>query len=474
MKKWSNKKAEWLLVMLAVSLTASASWTITAEEKSEAIDRYIIVELETLTVPNVDAEEMELSSESEQSTEETVEVESEVVLFSLQDSLDSEEYSVTGISVDEPIIAQLLEQTADYQNYDTIALYDITSYQQTTDEPYDFNLQIPEDADITLYQTVDGQLQESTLDVMCTEDEYNRLPLVSYQSETNHWLVFYLGAKQIDEAVSDSDTEDAVRETESAAESLEGKTESEIDESPSASEDVKKHSASKTESETTKPSQQTTKETESTKVPDTKPATPSTVAPTTSTPTTSLSTTAPTKVPETQPQTTAHTHAWVPVTSVVHHDATYKTVWVQDFAAWDETVITKAAWDEQVLVQDAYDENVMISDAYDEPIYAWVGICNECGHKFLDPNEDIGDHMEAGCWSSWHDEWMQVGTTHHDAVYQTVHHEATYQTVHHEAETTIVHHDATGHNEQAVDQAAWDETVITGYTCSGCGAAKEK
>ena len=444
MKKWSNKKAEWLLVMLAVSLTASASWTITAEEKSEAIDRYIIVELETLTVPNVDAEEMKLSSESEQSTEETVEVESEpeVVLFSLQDSLDSEEYSVTGISVDEPIIAQLLEQTADYQNYDTIALYDITSYQQTTDESYDFNLQIPEDADITLYQAVDGQLQESTLDVMCTEDEYNRLPLVSYQSETNHWLVFYLGAKQIDEAVSDSDTEDAVRETESAAESLEGKTESEIDESPSASEDVKKHSASKTESETT------------------------------STPTTSLSTTAPTKVPETQPQTTAHTHAWVPVTSVVHHDATYKTVWVQDSAAWDETVITKAAWDEQVLVQDAYDENVMISDAYDEPVYAWVAVCNECGHKFLDPNEDIDVHMGAGCWSSWHGEWMQVGTTHHDAVYQTVHHEATYQTVHHEAETTIVHHDATGHNEQAVDQAAWDEIVITGYTCSGCGAAK--
>ena len=212
MKKWSNKKAEWLLVMLAVSLTASASWTIPAEEKSEAIDRYIIVELETLTVPNVDAEEMELSSESEQSTEETVEVESEpeVVLFSLQDSLDSEEYSVTGISVAEPIIAQLLAQTADYQNYDTIALYDITSYQQITDEPYDFNLQIPEDADITLYQTVDGQLQESTLDVMCTEDEYNRLPLVSYQSETNHWLVFYLGAKQTNEAVSDSDTEDAV------------------------------------------------------------------------------------------------------------------------------------------------------------------------------------------------------------------------------------------------------------------------
>ena len=444
MKKWSNKKAEWLLAMLAVSLTASAAWTIFAEEKSEAIDQYIIVELETLTMSNVDEEEKESSLEAELSTEEMVEAESEsdVVLFSLQDSLDSEEYSVTGISVDEPIIAKLLAKTADYQDYDTIAMYDITSYQQTTDEPYDFNLQIPKDADITLYQTVDGQLQESTLDVMYTEDEYNRLPLVSYQSETNHWLVFYLGAKQTDEETSDSDTEIATQETESSAESLEGKTESEMEEK------------------------------ENTKAPDTKPAIPTTVAPTTSTPTTSPSTTAPTKVPETQPQTTAHTHAWVPVTSVVHHDATYKTVWVQDLAAWDETVITKAAWDEQVLVQDAWDEQVMVQDAYDEPVYDWVDICNTCGHKFLDMSDDISDHMAAGCWSSWHAEWMQVETTHHDAVYQTVHHDATYQTVHHEAETTIVHHDTTGHNEQAVDQAAWDETVITGYTCSGCGAVK--
>lgn len=442
MKKWSNKKAEWLLAMLAVSLTASAAWTIFAEEKSEAIDQYIIVELETLTMSNVDEEEKESSLEAELSTEEMVEAESDVVLFSLQDSLDSEEYSVTGISVDEPIIAKLLAQTVDYQDYDTIALYDITSYQQTTDEPYDFNLQIPKDADITLYQTVDGQLQESTLDVMYTEDEYNRLPLVSYQSETNHWLVFYLGAKQTDEETSDSDTEIAAQETESAAESLEGKTESEMEEK------------------------------ENTKAPDTKPAIPTTVAPTTSTPTTSPSTTAPIKATETQPQTTAHTHAWIPVTSVVHHDATYKTVWVQDLAAWDETVITKAAWDEQVLVQDAWDEQVMVQDAYDEPVYDWVDICNTCGHKFLDMSDYITDHMAAGCWSSWHAEWMQVETTHHDAVYQTVHHDATYQTVHHEAETTIVHHDATGHNEQAVDQAAWDETVITGYTCSGCGAVK--
>ena len=472
MKKLNDKKISVLAATaLTVSLVMPTVQMIPAEE-TEVLDQYMIIELEPIVKPEVDVQETENSSE-EQSTEEFSEVvsESDTVLFALNDFI-GDDYSITGISTDEPIIAQLLSQTTGYQDYDSIALYDLISNQQSADSLYDFNLQIPEDADVTLYQTIDGQLQKDTLDVAYAAEEYNRLPLISYQSETNHWLVLHLGSNQDKQGVSESDTEDAVRETESAAESLEGKTESEIDESPSASEDVKKHSASKTESETTKPSQQTTKETESTKVPDTKPATPSMVAPTTSTPTTSPSTTAPTKVPETQPQTTAHTHAWVPVTSVVHHDATYKTVWVQDFAAWDETVITKAAWDEQVLVQDAYDENVMISDAYDEPVYAWVGICNECGHKFLDPNEDIDVHMGAGCWSSWHDEWMQVGTTHHDAVYQTVHHEATYQTVHHEAETTIVHHDATGHNEQVVDQAAWDETVITGYTCSGCGTAK--
>ena len=474
MKKLNDKKISVLAATaLTVSLVMPTVQMIPAEE-TEVLDQYMIIELEPIVKPEVDVQETENSSE-EQSTEEFSEVvsESDTVLFALNDFI-GDDYSITGISMDEPIIAQLLSQTTDYQDYDSIALYDLISNQQSADSLYDFNLQIPEDADVTLYQTIDGQLQKDTLDVAYAAEEYNRLPLISYQSETNHWLVLHLGSNQDKQGVSESDTEDAVRETESAAESLEGKTESEIDESPSASEDVKKHSASKTESETTKPSQQTTKETESTKALETKPTIPTTVAPTTSTPTTSPSTTAPTKAPETQPQTTAHTHAWVPVTKVVHHDATYKTVWVQDSAAWDETVITKAAWDEQVLVQDAYDENVMISDAYDEPVYAWVEVCNACGHKFLDPNEDIGDHMEAGCWSSWHGEWMQVGTTHHDAVYQTVHHEATYQTVHHEAETTIVHHDATGHNEQTVDQAAWDETVITGYTCSVCGAAKEK
>lgn len=434
MKKLNDKRISGLAATaLTVSLVMPTVQMIPAEE-TEVLDQYMIIELEPLAKPEVDVQETENSSE-EQSTEEFSEVvsESDTVLFALNDFI-GDDYSITGISMDEPIIAQLLSQTTGYQDYDSIALYDLISNQQSADSLYDFNLQIPEDADVTLYQTIDGQLQKDTLDVAYAAEEYNRLPLVSYQSETNHWLVLHLGSNQDKQGVSDSDTEDAAREIESAAESLEGKVENEKETDPAESSQ------------------------EVAKVPESKE--PSTKAPET-------------KAPETAaPTTTAHTHNWVAVTTTVHHDAVTSQVWKEDSAAWDETIVTKAAWDEQQLVQDAYDENKLVQDAYDEPVYEWVDICNRCGHVFLDPNEDINEHMAAGCWSSWHAEMMQTGSVHHDAVYQTVHHDAVYQTVHHDAETTVVHHDATGHYETVVTQAAWDETVVTGYTCSGCGATK--
>ncbi len=442
-------------------------------EETEVLDQYMIIELEPIVKPEVDVQETENSSE-EQSTEEFSEVvsESDTVLFALNDFI-GDDYSITGISMDEPIIAQLLSQTTDYQDYDSIALYDLISNQQSADSLYDFNLQIPEDADVTLYQTIDGQLQKDTLDVAYAAEEYNRLPLISYQSETNHWLVLHLGSNQDKQGVSESDTEDAAREIESAAESLEGKVENEKETDPAeSSQEVAKVPESKepsTKAPETKPT--------STKAPETKPnqskPTPSTTAPTTTPSTAAPSTKAPeTKAPETAaPTTTAHTHNWVAVTTTVHHDAVTSQVWKEDSAAWDETVVTKAAWDEQQLVQDAYDENKLVQDAYDEPVYEWVDVCNKCGHIFS-AGEDLPAHMSAGCWSSWHAEMMQTGSVHHDAVYQTVHHDAVYQTVHHDAETTVVHHDATGHYETVVTQAAWDETVVTGYTCSGCGATK--
>lgn len=159
-------------------------------------------------------------------------------------------------------------------------------------------------------------------------------------------------------------------------------------------------------------------------------------------------TTKPTKAPETAaPTTTAHTHTWVPVTNTVHHDAVTRQVWKEDSAAWDE--------------------NVLVQDAWDEPIIAEVDICNVCGYVYPigATSDDYGYHalVNPGDGGGWYTEARQVGTTHHDAVYNTIHHEAVYQTVHHEA---------TGHYETVVDQDAWDETVTTGYKCSGCGATK--
>ena len=125
----------------------------------------------------------------------------------------------------------------------------------------------------------------------------------------------------------------------------------------------------------------------------------------------------------------------------VHHDATghYENTttqqWVQDSAAWDETVVDQAAWDEQVDTGQG------------------VIVCNgangdRCGQQF-------NSLME---WSD-----------HIDAVHNGLggyHIAPKYTTVHHDAVTHVVHHDATGHYETVVtgqqwvqDSAAWDETV---------------
>ena len=156
--------------------------------------------------------------------------------------------------------------------------------------------------------------------------------------------------------------------------------------------------------------------------------------------------------------TTAHTHNWVAVTTTVHHDATYKDVWVQDSAAWDETIVTKEAWDETIVTK----------EAWDEPVYQEVIKCNVCG--FIYPSDDTFSDVYAehafvnpGDGGGYYSTTIQTGTVHHDAETTVVHHDAEY---------TTVHHDATGHNEKVVDQAAWDETVTTGYKCSGCGATK--
>lgn len=351
-------------------------------------------------------------------------------------------YAVSDIHAGEPMISYLLDQYAGYDIYSAVEFCEAASLQQADESGmYRLLLQQEEGADVVHYSMSDGTLQKTAVDSFV--NEYGDTA-VSLDANTNHWLIVHLIPESTpDESSVDGENQEGTDEA--ASQSLEGKVDE--DTSETSSQNVAK-------ADPTKPS--------------------ATVAPTAATTATTTTSPAPTttQTPTAAPTTTAHTHNWVAVTKTVHHDAVTSQVWKEDSAAWDETVVTKAAWDEQVLSQAAYDEQVLVQEAYDEPVYGRVDICNNCGHEFWDPSDDIGVHMAAGCWSGWHTEPRQIGTTHHDAVYNTVHHDAVYTTVHHDAETTVVHHDATGHYETVVTQAAWDETVTTGYKCSGCGATK--
>ena len=111
MKKLNDKKISVLAATaLTVSLVMPTVQMIPAEE-TEVLDQYMIIELEPLAKLEVDVQQTENSSE-EQSTEEFSEVvsDSDTVLFALNDFI-GDDYSITGISMDEPIIAQLLSQT---------------------------------------------------------------------------------------------------------------------------------------------------------------------------------------------------------------------------------------------------------------------------------------------------------------------------------------------------------------------------
>ena len=375
-------------------------------------------------------------------------------------------YAVSDIRAGEPMISYLLDQYAGYDTYSAVEFCEAASLQQADESGmYRLLLQQEEGSNVVHYSMSDGTLQKVVVDSFV--NEYGD-PAVSLDANTNHWLIVHLIPESIPNE-SSAAGENQEETDEAASQSLEGKVDEDTSETTSqdvAKADPTKPSEKSSSESATKPTKPTTKAPETTKPAQTTkaPETAATVAPTAATPAPPTTSPAPT--------TTAHTHNWVAVTKIVHHDAVTSQVWKEDSAAWDETVVTKAAWDEQVLSQAAYDEQVLVSEAYDEPVYGRVDICNNCGHEFWDPSDDIGVHMAAGCWSGWHTEPRQIGTTHHDAVYNTVHHDAVYTTVHHDAETTVVHHEATGHYETVVTQAAWDETVTTGYKCSGCGATK--
>ena len=478
--------------VLASNTAFFATQTIATQEMQptmQATDRYIIIDLAGIPLDqaqnNMDAQipadtqltedssslseqdesemSMELVDQSESSvSEETLPYylslssvdAAKVAYFDKLDELESSlsqtdpdiagtlTYAVSDIHAGEPMISYLLDQYAGYDTYSAVEFCEAASLQQADESGmYRLLLHQEEGADVVHYSMSDGTLQKTAVDSFV--NEYGD-PAVSLDANTNHWLIVHL----IPESTPDEssvDGENQEETDEAASQSLEGKVDE--DTSETTSQDVVKadptkpsKSSEKSSSESaTKPTRPTTKAPETTKPAETKPAqttkapeTAATVAPTAAT--TATPTTSPT------PTTTAHTHNWVAVTKTVHHDAVTSQVWKEDSAAWDETVVTKAAWDEQVLSQ----------AAYDEPVYDIQEVCNVCGYVYpldVDFNDAYYYHavVDPGDGGGYYMVQVQTGT---------------------------VHHDATGHYETVVTQAAWDETVTTGYKCSGCGATK--
>lgn len=114
-------------------------------------------------------------------------------------------------------------------------------------------------------------------------------------------------------------------------------------------------------------------------------------------------------------QQPTHTHSWEPIYSTVHHDEV------------------------------GHYETQTVSEAWDEPVYEGRCVCSACNANFATVDE-VGNHIELqhGGLASYSVQKIQTGSVHHDAVTQEV---------------------------WVVNQAAYDEQVITGYRCS-CGVTK--
>ena len=189
-----------------------------------------------------------------------------------------------------------------------------------------------------------------------------------------------------------------------------------------------------------RPQAQTTKKPETTKTtkkpettrkttktePTTKATTskPTTTKPTTKEPTTQKTTQKPTTTTQAQ-----HSHTWEAITKVVHHDAEGHN---EKRQTGTRTVVDSEAWDEEKVTGEKY-------------------VCKKCGYS-SSSDTAVADHI-----ADAHDG---------DASYSL---KRITETVHHSA---VTHEEPVYENVWVQDKAAWDETVTTGYKCSGCGATK--
>lgn len=137
--------------------------------------------------------------------------------------------------------------------------------------------------------------------------------------------------------------------------------------------------------------------------------------------------------------TPAHVHKWVEQTKVIHHPAETK----QEDKGKYITVVDAEAYDEQPSYSDC--------------------ICLTCYYRHggvivpLHSQEEVDAHVE------YHDITFNESCQYGEKTIPT---------------GNVIHHDAITHQEWQPNvvtvtvKEAWDETVVTGYVCSECGATK--
>lgn len=158
----------------------------------------------------------------------------------------------------------------------------------------------------------------------------------------------------------------------------------------------------------------------------------------------------------------SHTHTWTHVAAeytTVRHEAEYKDVWVEEKAAWDETVLVKEAWDETV------EETVMVHGTMQN---GGCVIVTGGGLVF----QTVEDY-NAWALSLSVEEFLATPTNYTTDCHMVP--ETTTKTIHHDAEYNIVHHEAEGHWEKELVKDAWDERVLVHGeydVCTGCGETR--
>lgn len=128
--------------------------------------------------------------------------------------------------------------------------------------------------------------------------------------------------------------------------------------------------------------------------------------------------------------TTQHQHTWVAQYTTVHHE------------------------------EEGHYEDVLVQEAYDEPVYEGHYFCNYCDLDITASEQSVSSHcLSCGAIISQDDPRYGIIETEG----------STYRTGSVQVDT--IHHDAVYETQWIVDKAAYDEKVLTGYTCT-CGATK--